>query len=250
MILGVSRRVFEFHKRRYGSRRIQSELQDQGYDIGRHQISQRMKELGLIAIQPKSYVPKTTQSHPHLKRMPNLLLEFDNQPTAPDQVFVGDITYLPNEEQGFDKWLYLMVWMDLFTRLIVGWQIERHMEESLVLKATRQLIRRRQPDAGTILHTDGGGQFGGHGFRGLLEVHNFRQSMTRKDNHYDNAFIESLFSRFKAEELDGGVFYGYDDAYYRTFEFIEGYYNTIRKHSALGQISPMQFEERFWKQEL
>ena len=115
-----------------------------------------MQEQGLVAIQPKSYVPKTTQSHPHLKRSPNLLLEAKNLPVGPNQAIVGDITYLPNQETGYQKWLYLATWLDLKSHRIVGWQIERHMEESLVVTALQKVIRTRQPEKGLIVHSDGG----------------------------------------------------------------------------------------------
>jgi len=128
----------------------------------------------------------------------------------------------------------------------VGWHLDRHMEQSIVLASVKQVIRYRAPEEGFIVHSDGGGQYGGHDFRNLLKLHRFRQSMTRRDNHYDNAAAESLFSRFKAELLDGGIFYGLENAYYRTFDFIDGYYNTVRKHSSIGYLSPVRFEERFW----
>jgi len=241
------KRVFDKHKRRYGWRRIQLDLADEGIYIGRHQIRSRMEEQNLVAIQPKSYVPKTTQSHPHLRRSPNLLLLPENLPTAPNQVIVGDITYLPIEEIAGEKWLYLAIWLDLFSRRIVGWHIDNHMEESIVIKGLQQVIKIRQPQKNFMVHSDGGGQYGAIAFRGILQLHGFRQSMTRRDNHYDNAHAESLFSRFKAELLDGGVFKGLDDAYYRTFEYIEGYYNTIRRHSAIGYLSPVKYEQQFWK---
>ena len=239
------KRIFEFHKRRYGWRRIQGDLADEGIKAGRYQIRSRMREQNLVAIQPKSFVPKTTQSSPYLRRSPNLLLEEDNIPTAPGEVIVGDITYLPNKELGQSKWLYLAVWMDLFSRRILGWQIERHMEASLVYEALEQVIKKIEPKSGFIVHSDGGGQYGANQIRALIKQQGFRQSMTRKDNHYDNAFAESLFSRFKAEILDQGIFTGIENARLRSFEFIEGYYNTIRRHSALGNISPMEFERRF-----
>jgi len=241
--------IFGFHKRRYGARRIREELKDRGHEIGRFQIRNRMKEQNLKAIQPKSFVPKTTKSDPNLRRSPNLLLIEENLPTAPNQVIVGDITYLPNQEPGYDKWLYLATWLDLFSHRIVGWHIDRHMEQSIVLTSMKQVIAKRAPEEGFIVHSDGGGQYGGHEFRKLLKFHGFRQSMTRKDNHYDNATAESLFSRFKAELLDGGTFYGLEDAYYKTFDFIEGYYNTLRKHSSIDYLSPIKFEERFWKKQ-
>lgn len=241
------KRVFDFHERRYGWRRIKEDLKDEGLEAGRHQIRHRMREQGLIAIQPKSFVPKTTQGRPGMGRSPNLLLEESNLPTAPGQVVVGDITYLPNKEKGHGKWLYLAVWMDLFSRRIPGWQIERHMEECLVQGALNKVIGAVRPGKGLIVHSDGGGQYGSNGFRRLLKSHGYRQSMTRRDNHYDNAFAESLFSRFKAELLDGDVFYGLEDARLKSFGFIDGYYNTIRRHSSIGNISPLEFERRFGK---
>ena len=237
--------IFHFHKRRYGWRRIQSDLRDQGLQVGRYQIRARMQEQGLVAIQPKSFVPKTTQSHRHLKRSSNLLLATENLPIAPNQAIVGDITYLPNQEASYEKWLYLATWLDLKSHRIVGWQIERHMEESLVITALQKVIKLRQPKKGLIVHSDGGGQYASTAFRALLRLHGYRQSMTRKDNHYDNAQAESLFSRFKAELLDGGLFYGLEDAYYRSLEYIEGYYNLIRKHSSIGYLSPVQYEQQF-----
>jgi len=237
--------IFTLHKRRYGWRRIRGDLIERGFEAGRYQIRRRMREQNLIAIQPKSFVPKTTQTNPHIRRSSNLLLEEKNLPAAPGQVIVGDITYLPNKESGYGKWLYLATWQDLYSRRIVGWQIERHMEESLVYDSLIKAIEAIQPDAGFIIHSDGGGQYGGRRVRGLLNTHSFLQSMTRKDNHYDNAQAESLFSRFKAELLDGGVFNGLEDARLQTFEYIDGYYNTIRRHSSLGNISPLEFEKRF-----
>jgi len=236
--------IFDYHQGRYGSRRIQSVLQDEGHQIGLHQVRKRMQEQGLRALQAKSFVPITTQTHPHLKRSPNLLLLADNKPTAYNQVIVGDITYLPNKEADYDKWLYLAVWLDLFSRRIVGWHIERHMEDQLVINALEQVIRNRQPPVNLIVHSDGGGQYGSIDFRALLAQQQYQQSMTRKDNHYDNAHIESLFSRFKIELLQGGTFFGAEDAYYKSFEYIEGYYNRIRKHSSLGYKSPIQFEQQ------
>jgi len=240
------KRVFDKHKKRYGWRRIQAELAAENIQVGRHQIRSRMKEQNLVAIQPKSFVPKTTKSHPHLSRSNNLLLETGNLPTAPSEVIVGDITYLPNEEKGYGKWLYLSTWLDLYSHRIVGWNLDRQMTEDLVIKSMQQVIRQRQPSKGLIVHSDGGSQYSSKTFRALLKLQEYRQSMTRKDNHYDNAHAESLFSRLKAELLDGDIFYGFNDAYTRTFEYIEGYYNVIRRHSSIDYLSPVEFEQRFW----
>ena len=236
--------VFEAHESRYGWRRIQVELAAQGTQAGRHQIRRHMREQGLKALQPKSFVPCTTQTNPMLKRLDNLLLDFT--PTAPLQVVVGDITYLPNQEIGYGKWLYLAVWMDLFSRRLLGWAVDRHMEQSLIIRAFDKFTQQRADLCGLIVHSDGGGQYQAHDFKALLHTHQCRQSMTRKDNPYDNAHIESLFSRLKTELLQKGCFYGLADAEQRLFEFIEGYYNARRRHSALGYLSPIDFENQFY----
>jgi len=237
--------IFDFHKRRYGSRRIWEELKDKGYDIGLYKVKSLMQELDLKAIQPKGFVPRTTQSNPNLRRSPNLLLDLPF-PDAPNQVIVGDITYLPTPEQSEDDWLYLAIWMDLYSRKIVGWGVDDNMEEALVIAALKQVIKSRQPPPEMIVHSDGGGQYASINLRLLLKQHKLRQSMTRKNDHYDNAFAESLFSRFKVEVLNGGVFQDLYDARIRVFEYIEGYYNTIRRHSSIGYVSPVQFEDRYW----
>lgn len=245
LLLKEVKTIFERHLKRYGARRIWSELKDRNFEVGLNKVRRLMRVQNLKAIQPKSFVPRTTQSHPNLRRSPNLLLDLPPA-DAPSQVIVGDITYLPSTLDGYDEWLYLATWMDLFSRKIVGWQVDEHMDESLVIRAMKQVIRNRQPSPGLIVHSDGGGQYGSINFRALLAQHQFRQSMTRKDDHYDNAFAESLFSRFKAELLNSDVFYGLENAKRRIFEYIEGYYNTIRKHSSLNYLSPVQFEDRYW----
>ncbi len=233
--------IFLEHKRRYGSRRIVKELKATGTDIGRKRVRGIMNELGIKAIQPKSFVPKTTVPCDSLLRSPNLLLGKGTFPTGINQVIVGDITYLALADGG---WLYLCVWMDLFSRRIVGWSLEDNMGAGMVKAALGMCVRRRKPPRGTIIHSDGGGQMVAIVFRDLIKENGFRQSMTRKDNHYDNAYIESLFSRFKAELMtDYPAFTDLDDARKRVFEYIEGYYNVKRRHSSLGYLSPKQYEE-------
>lgn len=241
--------IFDFHKKRYGSLRIVSELKDKGYQVGIHRVRTLMKEQGLIALQPKSYVPITTQSHPNRRRSPNLLLKPLNWADGPNQVIVGDITYLPSQTKAGYKWLYLATWMDFFSRKIVGWCVEESMEESIIIKAFGKVLKSRKIQSGLIVHSDGGSQYSGHNFRGILASHHFRQSMTRKDNHYDNAEMESFFGRFKTEVLSEGIFTGLENARFRVFEFIDGYYNTIRKHSWCEQRSPDQYEQAYWDQQ-
>jgi len=231
--------AFWRHKRRYGTRRLVSEMHDEGYVVGRKRISTILKNNGLEAIQPKSFVPKTTQTHPHLSRSPNLLIDRDEVSRC-NEVWVGDITYLPLQE---GDWAYLATWLDIYSHHIVGWEIKEHMGEDLVIEAFEKGVMKRQAQAGLIVHSDGGGQYAGQKFRQRLGNYGYLQSMTRKDNHYDNSFAESLFSRLKAELLDGGMFLNLAEARLECFDYIECYYNPIRKHSSIGNKSPLQFEK-------
>jgi transposase InsO family protein len=230
--------VFYEHKRRYGSRRIEAELKGSGIPVGRYQVRHSMEEQGLKAIQPKSFVPKTTQTNPNLKRSPNLLLEMDriNQINT---VWVGDITYLAMAD---GSWSYLATWMDLCSRMIVGWKVGKSLDASLVIRSFEKALIRRQPIQGLIVHSDGGGQYMDLEFRKIIREKNFCQSMTRVDNHYDNAFAESLFSRFKAELMCNQAFNSFQEAQSKIFEYIEAYYNRKRRHSSLNYKSPENFE--------
>lgn len=236
--------IFEFHKKRYGSARILADLAEKDFKIGIYRVRSIMKELGLVAIQPKRYVPVTTQTHPNRRRSPYLL--GSNRPDGLNKIIVGDITYLPVEASQGHNWIYMAVWMDLFSRRILGWCIDESMDESLVIRAFQKVIKTRNLEKGLIVHTDGGSQYSSNNFRAILDLMEFRQSMTRKDNHYDNAHVESLFSRFKTEIFEEGIFKDLEDARFRTFEFIDGYYNTIRRHSGCGLVSPDKFEQQYW----
>lgn len=177
--------VFQEHRRRYGARRIVAELQEQGVKIGRHQVRSLMKQQDLVAIQPKSFVPKTTNSTHGLGRSPNLLLNEDGtyrKPTMPYEIFVSDITYLPLASGGF---LYLATFQDMYTRVIVGWELMDSMNIQLTINALQKSINRYSLPKGLIIHSDGGGQYAGNRFKQLLSAHDFLSSMTRRDNHYD-----------------------------------------------------------------
>jgi putative transposase len=233
--------VFEEHRSRYGAIRISKELQARGIAIGRHQVQTLMKLQGLKAIQPKSFVPKTTNSNHNLGRSPNLLLD-RQAPTRPNEVFIGDITYIALADGSF---LYLATWLDMFSHKIVGWDLADNMRSTLIINALNKSIERRNLPKGLIVHSDGGGQYASEDFRSLLKKHDFIQSMTRKDNHYDNAMGESLFSRFKAELMQKGTFLNFEDAYTEIFEYIELYYNRKRRHSSINYDIPDLFEEKF-----
>lgn len=237
--LEAVREMFLVHRRRYGSRRISKALQDQGINLGRFKVRRLMKIGDLKAIQPKSFVPKTTNSKHTLGYAPNVLAKIDF-PKGPNRVFVGDITYLPTTS---GEWLYLNVWIDLFSRKVVGWKLDNNMEEDIAVRSLNQAKNTRMPSNGLIVHTDRGGQYAGANFK--LALKGCTQSMSGADNPYDNAHAESFFSRLKAELLEKGAFENIDDAMTEVFNYIEVYYNVHRLHSSLGYLSPVQYESQY-----
>ena len=239
------REVFFSHSRRYGSRRIEAELKSIGAGIGRHRIRRMMKEECLRAIQPRSFVPRTTNSGHNLGYCENLLIGRKLPPEKPNEVIVGDITYLPLEDGSF---AYLATWADLFSRLVIGWEVDDSLEERLVIAAFEKGLRMRGQLRGAIVHSDRGGQYASGRFRSLLKATGSRQSMSRAAESYDNAYAESLFSRYKAELLEGGAFSGLEQARLETFNYIEGYYNRVRRHSSLGYVSPEEYERKYFEE--
>ncbi len=231
--------VFWVHRRRYGSRRISAELKGQGIRAGRYRVRSLMNEQGLRSIQPRSYVPKTTVSD-NRRASPNLLIEA--KPSQPKAVLVGDITYLPLQN---GKWCYLASWQDKVSRRVTGWKVSDRMTDSLVIDALDKALMRGYIAKDAIIHSDRGSQYSSRGFRKLLSRHGLRQSMSGKGNCYDNAQAESFWARLKTELLEGGAFRSVEEARSETFSYIEGYYNRIRRHSALGYLSPEQFEQKF-----
>ena len=203
-----------------------------------------MREQNLVALQPKKFVPRATQIDSSLRRSPTLLLDASNLPTAPNDVIVGDSTYLYAVENGRDQWLYLATWFGLFFHKIVGWKVDEHMTEDLIIGAMKKVIRSRQRFNGMIVHSAVGGQYGSTNFRALLKTRHLRLNMTRRDNHYDNSFAESLISRIKTE-LEDLVFDGLEDSKLRIFEYFEAKYNTIPKHFFIGYKIPNQSEAQY-----
>jgi len=230
------RGVFREHRRRYGARRIAVELAARDEACGRRRVGRLMDEMGLVAIQPKSFKPRTTDSRHSLGYSPNLLLDAP-PPDGINRLWVGDITYVPLVGSDF---LYLAMLMDRFSRRIVGWDLQDHMRESLVLAALGAAIALRQPRPGLIHHTDRGGQYAGVQYRKMLARAEIAQSMSRADNCYDNAFMESCFGTLKTElEMEA-----YPNAHVARKEIPDyiRYYNTRRRHSALGYLTPEAYE--------
>ena len=231
--------IFREHRRRYGYRRIYADLIEEGLVCGHARVRRLMAERGLKAIQPKNYVPRTSDGKAD-KPSPNRLLDAE-MPTAPDTVWAGDITFIPTA----DGWLYLAVVIDLCSRRIVGWSTADNLRAELVADAFQQAVKSRCQKPGLIFHSDRGSQYGSKLFRSQLAKAGALQSMSAKANPYDNAWTESFIGKLKAEMLQGGCFIDAKDAQTELFAYIESYYNTHRRHSSLGYKTPFQFEVLF-----
>lgn len=231
------RSIFRKHRRRYGARRISLELSDDGICCGRLRTKRLMSEINLVAIQPRSFKPRTTESRHTLGYNENLLLGAA-PPNGINQLWVGDITYVPLADRSV--FLYLAILMDRYSRRIVGWDIQGHMQEPLVLSALRAAIVSCGPQPGLIHHTDRGGQYAGKEYRRMLGRGRMKQSMSRANDCYDNAFMESCFGTIKSE-LEMAPYKNERIAKKEIREYIR-YYNTRRKHSSLNYMSPDEFE--------
>ena len=204
-----------------------------------------MRGMGLVAIQPKRFKPKTTDSDHDKLISPNLLRE-SNPPLTWGEQIVGDITYLPLIDGGF---VYMATFQDRKTKRVVGRSIAASLEaEGLVVRALQMALRLGLIKRGAIIHTDRGSQYVSNDYRDLLERCGLRQSMSGKGNCYDNAQAESFFSRFKAELVTADTYQpirAFRDLFHarqEAFSYIEGYYNRIRSHSTIGYMSPIEFE--------
>ena len=230
------------NRRRYGSRRIKAALAKTGVQIGCYRVRELMKEEGLRALKLPSFRPRTTPSK-GVQAAPNLLAAGQVAAAGLGQIVIGDITYLPLRN---GKFCYLAVWQDQVSRRIIGWSVAETMKTELVITALHKALSQGLIQAGAIIHSDRGSQYGATAFRHLLQTHELRQSMSGQGNCYDNAQAESFFSRFKTKLLENGIFDDVEQARAETFSYIEGYYNRVRLHSSLGYQSPLEFEAK-WK---
>jgi transposase InsO family protein len=191
---------------------------------------------GLVAIQPKRY-KQTTKANPAHQAAPNLLNR-NFQADRPNEKWCADITYTPTAQ----GWLYLAVVLDLFSRRIVGWAMAERMTQTLVANALNMALQQRQPTTSLIHHSDRGSQYTSHHFQQLLASHGITPSMSRTGNCYDSAVVERFFGTLKMELVHHNNYATRSEAETDIFFYIEGYYNRIRRHSALGYLTPMEIE--------
>lgn len=229
--------IFNKHKGRYGSPKITDELSDMGFPVSKTRVARRMKEMGLRSKYRRKYRTTTDSKHSH--PVAENLLQRDFTTDGPDKVWVSDITYIATTS----GWLYLTVFIDLFSRMVVGWALSSSLSTDMVLTALTRAIRNRRPGSGLMVHSDRGVQYACKDFRKVLKKHNFVQSMSRKGNCWDNAVAESFFGIIKSELIHRERFKGPQDTLKAIFEYIEVYYNRQRKHSTLGYKTPAQFEQ-------
>lgn len=211
------KQIFKTHNSCYGYRRIASELSDRGIACSHTRVRRLMKRQELKALQPRSFVPKTSDGRAN---RPSLnLIEQQGLPKAPNQVFAGDITHIPIK----NGWAYLAVVLDLYTRRIVGWDLSERMPAQLVVSALKQAVGTTPKVAGRIFHSDRGSQYGSRLFRNYLVSSKMRQSMSARANPYDNAWTESVIGTIKRELVRRGRFHSIEHAMRRLFTYIEGY---------------------------
>lgn len=221
----------------YGSPRLVAALRQQGHHHGRNRVARLMKTVGLCGRQRQRYRVQTTDSNHDQPIAPNRLAAVPAA-TAPNQLWVADITYIETQE----GWLYLAAVLDLYSRKIVGWAMSERIDTPLVLSALSMALLHRQPPAKLLFHSDRGVQYASGDFRQALQAAKLVASMSRKGNCYDNATMESFWSTLKLELVYRGRFASRAEARTRIFDFIEVFYNRQRLHSALNYHSPVDFE--------
>jgi putative transposase len=236
----LAKRIAQIHARSrqtYGSPRIVMELRKLDQHHGRNRVSRLMNQSGLCGRQKGHYRVQTTDSNHDEPIAPNRLAEAPKA-TAPNQIWVADITYIRIGQ----NWLYLAAILDLYSRKIVGWAMSERIDSLLILKALSMALLHRQPPKDMLFHSDRGVQYASVDYRAALTQAGLIPSMSRRGNCYDNAYIESFWSTLKLEMIYRREFTNRRQAEAAIFDYIEIFYNRQRAHSALGCLSPVDFE--------
>ena len=243
--IGILARIHAIHRKSkgcYGSPPIHAELRDEhGVRVGCKRVARLMREAGLRGVVPKAFVC-TTQSDANVDARTDLVNR-RFRASAPDQLWVADITYIPTWAGS----IYLAMVLDVFSRKIVGWTIENHLRTELVLTALNAAITQRRPEL-VVFHSDHGCQYTSYAFGKRCREMNVMPSMGSVGDAYDNAMAESFFATLEREVLNRRHFKTHAEARIAIFEWIEGWYNPHRRHSSIGYLSPINFERRIAEQ--
>lgn len=231
-------RIFHQRSRQtYGSPRIHADLQAMGHRVSRKRVARLMRKAGIQARRKQGYKCTTKRNETHTVA-PNLLAQ-DFHAEAVNETWLADITYIDTHE----GWLYLAAILDVYSRKIVGWSMSTRLQKQLVKDALKMAVGRRDSSQGLRHHSDQGSQYTSHSFLALLTQHGIQVSMSAAGNCYDNAMMESFFATLKTECVTA-TFDTRQEARQIIFEYIEVWYNRCRRHSALGYLSPEQFEQQ------
>ncbi len=230
------RAIFTENRKAYGYRRITDELHEQQESCGKHQVAALMRKLNLKPARKRRF-KVTTDSRHHKPVYPNVLNR-QFTPPQPNHSWSSDITYIETKQ----GWMYMAVVLDLFSRSVVGWAMDKRMPDELVMNALRMALQHRKISAGLLLHSDRGSQYASSNYQALLKQHGIVCSMSRKGNCWDNAPTESFFKTLKTECVYRQPFQSREQAKAMIFDYIEVFYNRQRKHSALNYLSPKNYE--------
>ena len=217
---------------------VHHELRGRGIACGRHRVARLMRQDGLEGTYRRRFRVTTDSKHQWPVAANRLERQF--AVSRPDTVWAGDITYIRTRE----GWLYVAVLLDLCSRRVVGWALSSRLDHRLPLSALEMATGRRRPRGSILHHSDRGSQYASHDYRQALSQEGFVVSMSRRGDCYDNAPVESFFATLKKERVAGEVFYTREQARREIVDYIEGFYNSWRRHSALGYLSPAALEEK------
>lgn len=237
-LLSMIQTIHKQSRQNYGSPKVYQRLREFGEACNHKRVERLMREEGIRAKRVKKF-KVTTNSH-HSEPVAENILDRAFKVSEPDKVWVSDITYLWTDQ----GWLYLAIFLDLFSRMVVGWSMSERMTSDLVISAF-QMGQRRRGGVNPLIHSDRGSQYASSNFREQLRVRGCRQSMSRRGNCWDNAVAESFFSALKLELVSDERFKDREQARDSIFEYIEVFYNRSRIHSATGYLSPAEYEEQF-----
>ena len=222
----------------YGRPRMTEELKEVGVDVGHRRVGRLMRENGIVVERTRKF--KATTDSDHTFNISPNLLDRDFTADLPNQKWAGDISYIWTRE----GWLYLAVILDLHSWRVIGWAVSNRMKRDLAIRALKMAIALRSPPRGCVFHSDRGSQYCSHDYQKILCEHGFKASMSGKGNCCDNAAVETFFKTIKAELIWRRSWETRRQAETAIFQYINGFYNPRRRHSALGGKSPLAFERQ------